>query len=297
MRSENDIGAVHDFQILGRGRLVVQHVENGAGDGPVIEDTDQRLGVDEGGTAGIDKQGILLHGAQQLFIHEAAGGIADRQVERDHVAGGKKLFQRERGVMAVGAALVVIVADVTVEAVKNLRGGLAHGAEAHQTDPLALQLMAHPGKVRRRPGDPLAVFDPLDRLEAVAHVHDDQRDNELRDGLVVAARCAEDRNAGFGAGGGVEVRGSGAAVTDQLQALIAVQNLLGNTVQLGDEDVRLLLEQMLQHLVFIIPLAGVVPGLVQNLVKQLFQFGKTVLGIGGADIDFHGSTPLYDDMF
>ena len=36
----------------------------------------------------------------------------------------------------------------------------------------------------------------------------------------------------------------------------------------------------------------VVPGVIQNLVKQLLELGETVFGIRGANIDFHGSTPL-----
>ena len=93
MRGENDIGAVHDFQVFFGRRLVIEDVEHCACDSPVIEDTDQRLGVHQRGAAGIDKQGVLFHGAQQLFIDKTAGGIADRQMQGNDIAACKELFQ------------------------------------------------------------------------------------------------------------------------------------------------------------------------------------------------------------
>ena len=118
-------------------------------------------------------------------------------------------------------------------------------------------------------------------------MHDDQRRHQLRNGLIVAARRAQHGNAGLGAGGNVKIRGSCAAVADEPEALVAVKNLFGHAVKLGNEDVGLNLEEIFKHLVLIVALAGFGPRLVDDLVEHGFQLIKIFFGIRGAYINFH----------
>ena len=191
--------------------------------------------------------------------------------------------------MTEGAALVVVVADLAVKAVEDLRRRLGDRAEAHQTDLLALQLVTHPQEVGRGALHPAAVLDPLDGLKSVAHVHDDEGHNHLGHSLVVAARGAQHGDARIRAGGGVKVCGGGAAVTDRLEPLVARQHLFGHAVELGDEHVGLHLQQVFEHFILVIALTGFGPRLVQDLVEHLSELSQTIFGIGSAYIDFHGN--------
>ena len=89
------------------------------------------------------------------------------------------------------------------------------------------------------------------------------------------------------AGVGVDIGGCCAAVADEAELAVAVQNLFGHAVKLGYKSVRFNALEVFKHLVLVIALAGLRPRLVDNFFKQFFQLGKSFLGIRCAYIDFH----------
>ena len=147
--------------------------------------------------------------------------------------------------------------------------------------------MAHPQVIGGGARHPFAVLGPLDGGDGVAQEDHHQSHHQLRHRLGVAARRAQHRHAGLGAGVHLDVGGGGAAVADEAEPVVSRQDLGGNAVQLGDQHIRLHPQQVFQHLILIKTLAVVGPGLVDDLVEHGAQLLQAPLRIGGAYISFH----------
>lgn len=109
----------------------------------------------------------------------------------------------------------------------------ADGTKADEADLAPLQFVTHPQIVGGCALDPFAVLCPLDGGNGVSELHDDKPDDKLRDGLIVAAGSAEHGHAVRRAGVGVDIGGCCAAVADEAELAVAVQNLFGHAVKLG----------------------------------------------------------------
>jgi hypothetical protein len=75
--------------IIGLERLGVEHVEPGMADLPALQRSDQRGFVHQRAARGIDEDDARLHARNALGIEEAAGLVAERQVQRHHIGARK----------------------------------------------------------------------------------------------------------------------------------------------------------------------------------------------------------------
>ena len=98
---QQHIGALADSKVGFRGRLGIQHINDGAGNGLLPQHLLQGGIVHNGGAGGIDEQRGLFHGAQQRLGDHAPGGVRHRQVQRHDVALAENLLKALFAVMAL----------------------------------------------------------------------------------------------------------------------------------------------------------------------------------------------------
>ena len=87
---------VHQRVVAGGG-LRENSIQRRAPDGPVYECLPQGLVVHQVAPAAVDQDGVGLHPGQEGPIHHLPGLVGDRAVERDDVALGGQLLQRQIG--------------------------------------------------------------------------------------------------------------------------------------------------------------------------------------------------------
>ena len=186
----------------------------------------------------------------------------------------------------------IIEGNIALKAVQNFSYDVADGTKAHKTDFFTLQLVAHPKIIRRGPLNPFSILYPLDSGNGLTIHRQDQTYYHLGHSLCIAARGAEDRNTGLGAGIYLQIGGGSPAIADKLQAVIACKDLFRNPVQFCNQRIRLYLKQMLQHFILIVPLTGGSPRLVDHLIKNFLQFGKAGFLIRCTHINLHSDLSL-----
>src|SRR5581483_2353610 len=146
--SEDHVGAA-DQRVIGRGRLLLQHVQAGAGDPAVVEGADERLLVDDAAAGGVDQDRGRLHQAQLALPDQVAGTAGERDVDREEVGPGQQLVERDAArvvtVEQVGGDERVVGEQRHLEAAQT--GGERAGgvAEAEQADGLAAQVAVGQG--------------------------------------------------------------------------------------------------------------------------------------------------------
>ncbi|EPD60421.1 hypothetical protein HMPREF1211_05170 [Streptomyces sp. HGB0020] len=135
-------------RVVGGQGLGVEHVDARAGDTALVQGGEQGVLVDDRGARGVDQVGGGLEEREFGGAEQAAGAVAEDQVDRDEVAARQQLLLggRELDAHLVGVLLGEVVApgaDVHAEGEAHVGDPAADLAEAEQAEPAAVQIRAH----------------------------------------------------------------------------------------------------------------------------------------------------------
>ena len=129
-------------------RLAVEHVEACAGDPALNQCLDQRISVQEGPARGVDEERRWPHEADLVTAENASGALAEREVDRQHVAGAGELSQA-RGqldpelVCSLPGEVLAPRDDVHAERCADPGHATANPPRPEDPEPTAGQLGAH----------------------------------------------------------------------------------------------------------------------------------------------------------
>ena len=188
---------------LGRG-----HVQPGREDRAAEQGRVERPLIDHLPAGGVDQHGRPLHPQQGLPVDQVAGGVRQRAVQGDEVAG----FQQFGQLDPAGAEVAVRVRLGGVRGVEHLHPppaaaavgeGPADPAEPDHAHRLAGEFLSE--VVQRGPGLPVALADAPGRRGETAGGGEHQQDGGVRGGGRQHVRRVADGHAAVPAGGHVDV--------------------------------------------------------------------------------------------
>jgi hypothetical protein len=180
-------------RVIGGQELAFEVVQPGAPDLARLERGDQRVGVVDLRSCGVQVHDAVAHFGELVLADHARRLLGHRGVHGDHVAALEELIERTRGVGGVG----VIRQDVHAQAAQAPAGGAAHGTQTDEAGRPAGQL----------PG-PVALVGDLPVAVDLARPHvlvggdqsprggEEQGHGQLRHGVGIAAGCAQDGHTG-----------------------------------------------------------------------------------------------------
>ena len=118
-------------------RLVLEHVERGAGDHAVTQRDGECGLVDDGAARGVHEVGVVAHAGERRGVDQVARLRQERRVERDDVRAGEQLVELDpTGLVAVHG---VGVDDLHPERTGASGDRLPDRAEADDAERLAAQ--------------------------------------------------------------------------------------------------------------------------------------------------------------
>ena len=198
--------------------LLLVHVQAGSADLAGADALDERLGVDEAATCGVDEDHAVLHLVDGVGVDHVAVAVEQRTVQGDEVGAAKQLIELDilDHALEGGVLVDVIAEDLHAKAVADADHGGADLAGADDAGGLAVEVDAEEaleGEVILADAG-VALVDAAGGAEA-------QADGLLCDSLRRIGRDAQDRHAEVLGDGHVDGVEAGGAHEDELHVKAA----------------------------------------------------------------------------